>query len=75
MGLPPDFGSAQPEGCKGKIDFLFVISRGFTMQQEQDRLLASLPGFMTAFQNAFADYEPHIMVANPDGDWAPDWCD
>lgn len=71
----PDLGDLAPEGCKGKIDFLFVISRGATMDQEQDRLLTSLPGFMTTIEDSFADYEPHILVANPDGKWAPEFCD
>ncbi|HEY8378333.1 MAG TPA: hypothetical protein VIK91_17675, partial [Nannocystis sp.] len=31
VGNMPDFGSAPPEGCKGKIDFLFLISRDGTM--------------------------------------------
>jgi hypothetical protein len=27
LGVMPDFGDPGPAGCKGKIDFLFVISR------------------------------------------------
>jgi hypothetical protein len=27
LGAMPDFGDGTPIGCKGKIDFLFVISR------------------------------------------------
>ena len=45
-GLSPDFGDHQPLGCRGKIDFLSLISRLGTMRTEQEQLLASLPGFI-----------------------------
>lgn len=72
MGLMPDFGPAQPEGCKGKIDFLFLIARTWTMVTEQEQLLASLPGFLATIEATFPDFDSHIMVANPDGYW-PGW--
>lgn len=72
MGLLPDFGPAQPPGCKGKIDFLFLIARNGTMQTEQAQLLASLPGFIATIEAIFPSFDTHIMVANPDGDW-PGW--
>ncbi|MCY0993101.1 hypothetical protein OV203_38530 [Nannocystis sp. ILAH1] len=31
MDPAPDLGDAQPEGCKGKVDFIFVISALGTM--------------------------------------------
>ena len=31
LGSMPDFGDGSPVGCKGKIDFLFVISRSANM--------------------------------------------
>ncbi|MBA3544929.1 MAG: hypothetical protein H0T76_00450 [Nannocystis sp.] len=79
MGLMPDFESGQPQGCKGKIDFLFLIARNGTMKTEQAQLLASLPGFLTTIQTTFADFDLHVMVANPDGTWpgwgcANQWC-
>ena len=69
MGLIPDFGPAQPPGCKGKIDFLFLIARTGTMKTEQAQLLASLPGFLATIEAAFPDFDSHIMVANPEGEW------
>lgn len=71
MGVIPDFMGPHA-GCKGKIDFVFVISRFYTMGTEQTQLLASLPGFLTTIQATFPDFDVHIMVANPDGIW-PGW--
>jgi hypothetical protein len=74
-GSPPDFGPPQPEGCKGKIDFLFVISRTGTMDTKQQRLLDSFDGFITAIEEDFADFDSHIVVINPDGYWAGTSCE
>jgi hypothetical protein len=30
---------------------------------------------MATIKDSFAEYEPHILVANPDGDWTPENCD
>ena len=68
MGMP-DFGPTQPAGCAGKIDFLFVVSSEGTMKPMQERLLASLPGFMDAIQAQFPDFDYHILSANT----APGW--
>jgi hypothetical protein len=71
MGVMPDF-EPPPPGCKGKIDFLFLISRLGTMKTEQDKLLPSLPGFIATIEAMFPDFDSHVMVANPDGYW-PGW--
>ena len=68
MGMP-DFGPTQPAGCAGKIDFLFVVSSEGTMKPRQERLLASLPGFMDAIQAQLPDFDYHILSANT----APGW--
>jgi hypothetical protein len=68
MGLVPDFGPVQP-GCQGKIDFVFLISRLGTMTTEQTQLLASLPGFIATIEATFPDFDMHVIVANPDGNW------
>lgn len=73
MGMP-DFGPTQPAGCKGKIDFLFVVSSGGTMQPSQKRLKASLPGFMDAIQAQLPDFDYHILSANTDKSWALEDC-
>ncbi len=72
LGGSPDFGADKPLGCKGKIDFLFLISRYGNMQTEQEQLLSSFPGFIDTIEGMFPDFDTHIMVANPDGTW-PGW--
>ncbi len=69
----PDFGPQQPEGCKGKIDFLFVISADSTMKFAQDGLLASFPGFMKAIEDQLPDFDVHILSAE-DGYWLQKDC-
>jgi len=78
--MSPDLGDLTPAGCKGKIDFMFLISALFTMRHEQDQLLASFPGFVETIAADFADFDPHIMSVNVDGKWrgkgceSPEWC-
>jgi hypothetical protein len=69
MGVP-DFG-AQPAGCRGKIDFLFVISASGTMKEHQSRLIGAFPGFMESIREQFPDFDVHILVANPNPQ--PSW--
>ena len=73
--MQPDFGPGLPEGCKGKIDFLFLIARNGTMITEQQQLLASLPAFIKTIEATFADFDTHIIVANPDGGWSGEFCE
>lgn len=42
----PDFGDDSAVGCKGKIDFLFVISRQANMTLRQKQLTAAFPQFI-----------------------------
>ena len=72
MGMP-DFG-AQPAGCKGKIDFLFVVSSAGTMQTDQERLLASFPGFIDAIQSQLPEFDFHILSANTNEGFDLDDC-
>ncbi len=69
----PDGGPAVPEGCKGKIDFLFVVSSDDTMTFAQERLLASFPGFMQAIEDQLPDFDVHILSAD-DGFWKQKDC-
>jgi hypothetical protein len=69
VGADEDFGPTQPEGCKGKVDLLFLVSSFGTMKTEQTQLLASFPGFVTTIQEKLADFDLHIMAANPTGAW------
>ncbi len=73
MGMP-DFGPPLPAGCKGKIDFLFVVSSGGTMKFGQEELVSSLPGFMDAIQAQLPDFDYHILSANTDKSWAIEDC-
>ena len=73
MGMP-DFGPPQPAGCAGKIDFLFVVSSGGTMQSHQEQLLAAFPSFMDAIQAQLPNFDYHILSANTDKSWALEDC-
>ena len=73
MGVP-DFGSPQPAGCNGKIDFLFVVSSGGTMKEQQDKLLAAFPEFIAAIEAQFAEFDLHILSANTDKSWKIEDC-
>jgi hypothetical protein len=66
MGQPVDFGNGKPVGCKGKIDFLFVIDSSGTMYEVQKRLLAAYPDFMAAIEAEFPDFDRHILVTDGD---------
>lgn len=59
-------GGGATQGCT-KVDFLFVIDNSVSMNDEQDALVASFPGFMDTIQNTVAassDY--HVLVADTD---------
>ena len=64
MGVPDDFG--KDIGCKGKIDFLFIISSSGSMLNEQELLLDAYPDFMAAIEAEFSDFDRHILVTDGD---------
>ena len=66
---PPDFGTSGPEGCLGKIDFLFVISNSDTMTSHQDQVPTIFPAFLGALADEFQDFDSHIMVVETDEGW------
>ncbi|MBA3546695.1 MAG: hypothetical protein H0T76_09455 [Nannocystis sp.] len=74
LGVVPDFGDATPVGCKGKIDFLFVISRQPNMKKRQAQLAAAFPQFINTIKAKFADFDYHIMVVTGDDGWGSDMC-
>ncbi len=49
------------EGCQ-KVDFLFVIDSSASMEDEQDNLLTSFPGFITAIEQTLMVDDFHVMV-------------
>ena len=72
VGGMPDVGSLAPPGCKGKIDFLFVVSRAPTMQTIQQRIVDAFVDFHATIQAKFDDFDYHIMVVDGDAEWG-DW--
>ncbi|MBZ5708216.1 hypothetical protein [Nannocystis pusilla] len=69
VGSSDDLGNLQPEGCKGKIDFLFVISRHDYMNAVQAQLAEAVPKFLETIQTKFADFDYHVMVVKGDPLW------
>ncbi len=74
VGVDVDFGEPGPPGCKGKIDFLFVISRYDGMIYFQDQLIDAFPKFIQTIQTKFAEFDYHIMVVEGTRYWAPVGC-
>ncbi len=74
MGMVPDFGGPSI-GCKGKIDFLFVISRAGNMGPAQDQLVAAAPAFISTIQAEFDEFDVHIMVVDSVEDWWVEDCE
>ncbi len=68
MGMP-DFGPPKPAGCDGRIDFLFVISTAGTMKDQQEQLIAAVPGFIATIQEQFSEFDVHVLVANTRPGW------
>ena len=73
MGVK-DLGDDTPPGCKGKIDFLFVISRSSIMEQSQAKMIAAFPKFMATIEAKFADFDYHVMVIDGDEEWGLSYC-
>lgn len=63
----PDFGTAAPPGCQGKIDFLFVISSWYSMKSHQAQLQEAFPAFIEIIESDFTDFDYHIMVVDAAG--------
>ncbi len=74
VGTDKDIGDAKPPGCKGKIDFLFVISRAWTMKESQEKLITAFPAFIETIKSKFADFDFHIMVIDGDPQWGLSYC-
>ncbi len=73
MGMPPDFGDPLM-GCKGKIDFLFVISRTSVMWESQENFVKAFPKFIDAIRAQFTDFDVHIMVVDSSQEWHDEQC-
>ncbi len=51
-------------GCRGKIDFLFVVSAQVSMKEYQPKLLAAFPAFVAAIEERLPGFDVHMMVVN-----------
>lgn len=60
-GLADD--GSEELGCQ-KVDFVFVIDSSGSMQDEQDNLLASFPGFIAAIENTLELDDFNLMVVD-----------
>ena len=59
-------GDMNEEGCQ-KVDLLFVIDNSGSMQDEQDNLIASFPGFVAGIQSTLESADSyHIGVVTTD---------
>lgn len=81
VGQLPDFPGTP--GCKGKVDFLFVISSNYEMAYHQIQLHEAFPGFVQLLEADFADFDYHVMVVDAagaanisdcNGCYMCDWC-
>ena len=75
VGSDLDLGHGQPVGCKGKIDFLFVISRFGGMEGFQAQLLNAFPKFIETIEAKFSDFDYHIMVVDGGRGWGSQKCE
>ncbi|WP_266219338.1 hypothetical protein [Paraliomyxa miuraensis] len=60
-GMAEDGGNEA--GCQ-KVDFLFVIDSSASMEDEQDNLLGSFPGFIDAIEQTLMIDDFHVMVVD-----------
>ena len=71
-GIPD--GGEPVVGCRGKIDFLFVVSAQTTMEDEQQKLIAAFPEFMHAIESKLEGLDVHILVTNGSLGWKMEDC-
>ncbi|HHK43107.1 MAG TPA: hypothetical protein ENJ50_11865, partial [Planctomycetaceae bacterium] len=74
VGSNADLGEAVPEGCQGKIDFLFVLSTSPFLADIQPQLLAAFPKFIDTITTKFENFDYHIMVVDGDPRWGNALC-
>lgn len=54
-------------GCD-KVDFLFVVDNSGSMEDEQQNLVASFPGFISTIKDTLMAQDYHIMVVDTDAE-------
>ncbi len=67
VGLPTT-GEAGA-GCNEKIDLLFILSDGYLVA---DILDLSTPEFLKTMEEDLAEFDLHVMVVDPHGEWGDD---
>lgn len=67
----PDFGE-HGLGCGGKIDFLFVLSRGHLMDKYWSRFWSVFPDFIDDILEGFGNFDMHFMVVDGYGSMTSD---
>ncbi|MDC0716128.1 hypothetical protein [Nannocystis bainbridge] len=70
----PDAPPMPPIGCKGKIDFLFVISAWGGMEEVQKQLSDAFPIFMKKIQDQLGEFDVRVLSASPTGAFNMDSC-
>ncbi len=71
-GFPLDIGLPDlPQGsaCNGKIDLVFVITQQGSFIEYIGTLYDSYPEIMATIQEVFADFDLHVMFADPNNAW------
>jgi len=63
-----DPNGGDPDGDAGcqKVDFLFVIDNSGSMEDEQQNLIGSFPGFVSAIRDKVEGEDYHMMVVTTD---------
>ena len=74
VGWETDLDDGKPPGCKGKIDFVFVISGLSLLIDLQPRLIDAFPKFIETIEEKFDDFDYHIMVVEDNDLWGSGAC-
>lgn len=58
-------GGTAASGCS-KVDFLFIVDNSVSMEDQQQALITSFPGFMSAIEQTVAASDYHILIVDTD---------
>ncbi len=64
----------QGSACNGKIDLVFVITQQGHFINYIDTLYDSYPEIIETIQEVFADFDLHVMFADPNSRWGTTAC-
>jgi hypothetical protein len=74
VGIGDDLGGGEPVGCRGKIDFLFVISDDQNLKESQPKIIDAFPKFIDTIASKFDDFDYHVMVIDGTDHWGDAEC-